>query len=162
MRTLPLLLPLIAMATACEPKGDDLCARHFQPYPDLVSGTVRSAHNAELVDAMALYAKGRYAEAIPGLQAQIERHPDRADAAWLYLASCYLATGRPYDAELQLDFLERWPGRTYRDETAWYGVLCLLCSGQDDRALNAARAIAGAPRHTYKEQASELVEDLQR
>ena len=151
-----------ALLLSCGGSGeDDRCARWFEPYPDLVSGTAPSDRNRELLDAMAHYARRDYAGAIPGLQQHVDRHPERADVGWFYLANCYLATGEPYKAELQLDFLEQWPGRTFRDELDWYNALCLLCSGQDDRALEAAKVIAGTASHTYKQQATDLVEALQ-
>ncbi len=140
--------------------GGSPCHRHFEPYPDLVSGRMRTAENATLLDAMTYYAAGNYAAAATGLAAHIEQHPQQADVGYLYLANCDLALGRPYEAELQLDFLERWPGRTFRDEIDWYNALCLLCSGQDGRALDAARAIAAAPAHRYKQQAAALAADL--
>lgn len=144
--------------------GDDAspCEHHFEPYPDIITGRMRTEENATLLDAMTYYTAGNYAAAATGLAAHIEQHPQQADVGYLYLANCYLALERPFDAELQLDFLERWPGRTFRDEIDWYNTLCLVCSGQDGRALDAARAIADAPAHRYKQQAAALAADLQR
>ncbi len=138
------------------------CARFFEPYPDLNTGRPRTEKNAGLVDAMALYTKHDYTGAVEGLKTFIEQHPQDAADAYLYLANCYLALGKPYEAELQLDFLEHWPLHTFEDETDWYNALCLVCSGQTDRALEAARAIAATPKHAYKQKAEELVSALER
>lgn len=153
-------LASVLLVAGCDSGSDDPCARWFEPYPDLVTGRVRSGANASLLDGMALYGKKDYAGAVVELQAHARARPDDADAAWFYSAQCYLALGRPYDAELQLDFLERWHGKTFRDETEWYSALCLLCSGQNDRARAALEAIAARPKHTYGERAREASKGL--
>lgn len=155
----PLLLLLLLLACG---DPDTLCDRFFEPYPDIISGRLRTAANAELLDAMALYSKGDHAGAAEGLRSFIKHRPQDADAAFLYLASCDLALGDPNEAELQLDFLERRPQRPFRDEVDWYNVLCMLCSGQRDRAFEQARSIANAPTHTYKFKAQDLISALGR
>ena len=151
---------LLFAFVGCQNGNADLCHRFFHPYPDLISQRLRTGQNKDLVDAMRLYSQGKFEEAVEGLQAFAHDHPQEADAAWFYSANCYLALGRPYDAELQLDFVENWPGRTYSDETEWYSALCLLCSSQFDRARVAAHNIAIQQRHTYREQATTLEKDL--
>ena len=99
----PLLLLPLLLVTCTTP---DPCTRFFEPYPDLVTGRMRTEANADLLEAMRLYATGDFSSAATGLKAHIEHHPQQADVGHLYLASCYLAMGQPYDAELHLDFLE--------------------------------------------------------
>ena len=147
---------------SCSTTDAPPCERFFEPYPDLNTGRQRTEKNAGLVDAMAHYTGHDYAAAVEGLKTFIDQHPQEAADAYLYLANCFLALGRPYDAELQLDHLEQWPLRTYQDETDWYNALCLVCSGQHERALEVARAIAASPRHAYKQKAQELVSALDR
>jgi hypothetical protein len=139
-----------------------LCDRFFEPYPDIIGGRLSTPSNAELVSAMTLYDKGDHAKAAEELADFIAHHPQDADAAYLYLACCRLALGDPYAAELQLDFLERRPGRPFRDEVDWYNVMCMLCSGQQDRALEQATNIVNAPAHTYKNNAQELISAIGR
>ena len=60
---------LAVLITSCSSSSHErLCNRFFTPYPDLVSQRARNKLNGEFLDAMALYAKGQYAEAMPGLQ----------------------------------------------------------------------------------------------
>ena len=151
---------LAVTGIACASPSSTPCERFFEPYPDLVTGTARTAANAQLLDAMTHYTAGEFEAAVKDLQGFIETHPQDADRPYLYLANCYLALGKPYDAELQLDFLERWPLKPFRDEIDWYNALCMVCSDQLDRALEQAQAIATAPRHTYRAQAQELVKAL--
>lgn len=136
------------------------CERFLEPYPDLISGRQRTAKNAPYLDAMAHYAAGRYAEAIPLLRSYLQQR-DSHDAAYLYLACSLLEQGEPFEAELELDHLERSHLKDFRDQTEWYTVLCWLCSDQRDRALEGAKGISGQPRHTYAAQARALVEALQ-
>jgi predicted Zn-dependent protease len=136
------------------------CERFLEPYPDLISGRQRTTKNAPYLDAMAHYAAGRYAEAIPLLRSYLQQR-DSHDAAYLYLACSLLEQGEPFEAELELDHLERSHLKDFRDQTEWYTVLCWLCSDQRDRALEGAKGISAQPRHTYAAQARQLVEALQ-
>ncbi|MCB0794998.1 MAG: tetratricopeptide repeat protein [Flavobacteriales bacterium] len=145
----------------CSSAPEDPCTRFFEPYPDLVSGRMRHRQNAALVDAMKAYSAGDHATAITGLERYMEQGAEGRSDARIYLASSYLAVGRPYDAEFQLDQLERSPNKSFAEVVEWYDALCWLCSGQFGRALEQARSIAARPRHTYKEQAVALMEDLE-
>ncbi len=157
MRHPALLLPLLALAACSEPS--DPCARHYEPFPDLISGRARTEKNAALLDAMERYSAGDLAAAIPVLEAELRSAPNQEQVRML-LASALLGTGHPYDAELQLDFIEHSARNDYDEAAAWYTVLCWLCSGQQDRALDGARTIAARPRHAFKSRAEQLVEDL--
>ncbi len=156
------LFVLFVLLSACgsEHAGGDLCTRTFQPYPDLVSDRMRSTANGSFLDAMSLYVKQDYAGAATGLEKYL--HDREADkSARLYLACCYLATQKPFDAELQLDKLEQSNEKeSFRDQCEWYTVVCWLCSDQKDRALEGAQAIASASRHTYKQEATALAKAL--
>lgn len=158
-RTL-LLLPLLFASCAGRVDTDSLCTEHFRPYPDMISGQARNAKNSAYVDAMTRYKAGDYAEAGDMLQAYLAERRDASKSAYMYLASCQLATGKPYEAELTLDRLEHSTEQGFSDQCEWYTVLCWLCSGQQDRALGGARLVASQERHTYKKQAVRLVEEL--
>ncbi len=151
-------LPLVFLF-ACGSKEKDLCTRFYSPYPNHIGERPRTALSAPLLDAMALYDKGDYAAAATGLSAVIEKDAGER-LARLYLASALLGSGEPYKAEMHLDFLERVPGATFKDQTQWFNTLCWLCSGQNARALTEAERIAGQPAHTYKAEARALAEAL--
>lgn len=152
-----LLLPVVLLA--CTPDKGDPCARFYTPYPDLIGQRPRTQANAALLDAMAAYDQGDLSTAAAGLAGVVAKSPDDR-LARLYLASALLGAGEPYKAEMHLDFLERVPGATFKDQTEWYNTLCWLCSGQNDRAAREAARIAALPSHTYKKEAASLSEEL--
>ncbi len=137
-----------------------LCERNFEPYANLNAGIARNSINGALVDAMVPYDQGDHAAAVPLLEAYLSR-PDANELANVYLASSYIATGRYFDAELRLDKAENSNSRQFKDPCEWYTVLCWLCTDQRPRALSGARAIATSKLHTYKQQAQQLVKDLE-
>lgn len=137
----------------------DLCHRFYTPYPDFISQRQRSSVNANLLDAMALYDKGDFAQAAVLLRKEVDKN-DRDVTSRMYLVSALLGAGDPYKAEMHLDFMERAPDHDFKDQVEWYYALCWLCSGQDDRALQRVQWIAAQPHHTYKQQAGELAEAL--
>lgn len=152
------LLPLVFLF-ACGSGNEDLCTRFYTPYPNHIGERPRTKLNGPLLDAMAAYDKGDFKTAAAGLSSAIDQ--DGGDRlARLYLASALLGSGEPYKAEMHLDFLERVPGEIFKDQTEWYNTLCWLCSGQNDRALQACTRIASLPAHTYKAEAAELAEAL--
>ena len=158
-RSISLLITLLVLACNSAEKNGTLCERSFEPYADLITGQLRTAKNAAYLDAMASYTAKDYAGAAEGLKRYLAQR-GAAKSAHLYLANCYIAMGKPYDAELEIDHLEISNMHDYKDQCEWYTVLCWLCSGQQERALMGARAIATAPRHTYTVEAKELEEAL--
>ena len=152
-------LVLLILLGACTSDDGDPCSRFYKPYPNLIGQRPRTEANAALLDAMAAYDRGDLASAATGLSSVVEKSPDDR-LARLYLASALLGAGEPYKAEMHLDFLERVPGATFKDQTEWYNTLCWLCSGQNDRAAQEAARIAALPSHTYKQKAASLSEVL--
>ncbi len=152
-------LVLLILLGACTSDDGDPCSRFYKPYPNLIGQRPRTEANAALLDAMAAYDRGDLASAATGLSSVVEKSPDDR-LARLYLASALLGAGEPYKAEMHLDFLERVPGATFKDQTEWYNTLCWLCSGQNDRAAQEAARIAALPSHTYKQEAASLSEVL--
>lgn len=153
-------LILTGLLIGCAPKGHDACQETFSPYRDLVSDRARTARNAAYLDAMALYREGEYQGAVEGLSGYLAQ-PAPEKSAYLYLAVAQLALGRPYEAELSIDQLEQSTVTGYKDPCEWYTVLCWLCSGQRDRALEGARRIAQRP-HAFRQEAQRLVQRLER
>lgn len=161
MRYLPLILLLVGL-TGCDPTpAGDLCSRTFDPYPDMISGRVRTNLNGTYLDAMAKYAEEDFVGARDGLKAYIHEKGFEKNAH-MYLACAYLATGEPFEAELQLDHLEKANTLQFKDQTEWYTVVCWLCSDQKDRALEGAKKISSAKAHAYKAEAAQLVKALEK
>lgn len=159
------VLPVLLLVGSCRQQPVDrttLCKDTFEPYADLISGQVPNHRNDLYLEAMAHYGAGRYTEAAAGLERYISERKNHPKSAYLYLAMCHLANGRPYDAELAIDKLEHSNVKDFSDQCAWYTVICWLCSEQWARALEGARAIAASGRHTYKKQAEILVDRLER
>lgn len=150
-------VPMLLVACG-QPTGEP-CKAFFAPYRDLVSGRARTALNAPYLDAMMLYSSGDYSGAVNGLRAYVNT-PGADRTAYLYLGVSQLAQGKAFDAELSIDHLELSNVSGYKDPCEWYTVLCWLCSGQRERALEGARAIA-SDRHTYQREARALVEQLE-
>lgn len=151
------LFPLVLLGVGCG--GGDVCKDHFTPYEDVVSGRLRTEKNGAFIDGMAHYAQGNFTEASTLLAAHVERS-DHEPLPRLYLACSYLAMGKPYEAELQLDLIERDDHDAFRDHVEWYRVLCHVCSGQGPRARTELQTIVSKPRHTFNAQAAELLNDL--
>jgi len=127
----------------------------------MVSGRVRTSLNGTYLDAMAKYAQEDYAGARDGLKQYLQDKGFEKNAH-IYLACAYLATGEPFEAELQLDHLEHASTMQFKDQTEWYTVVCWLCSDQKDRALEGAEKIASAKAHSYKAEAEQLVKALRK
>ncbi|MCU0318956.1 MAG: hypothetical protein MUE88_02600 [Flavobacteriales bacterium] len=155
------IVVIAAMALqACSGPSGDPCATFFTPYPDLYSTTERTSNNARFLDALAPYQAKDYAAAATTLEAYV-RGSGANPMARLYLASALLATGKPYEAEMHLDALERSRLKEARDETEWYTLLCWVCSGQKERALPEAQRIGAEKLHTYNTQAADLAKALE-
>ncbi|WKZ67466.1 MAG: hypothetical protein QY325_05955 [Flavobacteriales bacterium] len=158
-----LIVPLIIALAGCQQQPTahgDLCQRTFTPYINLVSGQVRTVHNAGYLEAMDHYGRQEY-DAAERMLVEYVSGKAPMKSAYLYLAVCQLAIGKPYDAELSIDRLESSNLKDFKDPCEWYTVLSWLCSDQLDRAREGARRIADAPRHSYKTQAADLVKALE-
>lgn len=98
------------------------------------SGTAGVDASAALVDALAPYQAGRYAEAIPALQAVAGAHPESGEAA-LYLGVACLLADRPRDALAPLERAAALVDAPRRPEIDWYRATAEQRVGQ----LTAAR-----------------------
>lgn len=160
MRFRPLLIFFLLLGSvACTgPAVEDLCAATFIPYPDLVPDRVPNARNGAFIEGMKAYNNGDHAAAIERFTAYT-RTLEYDKGVHLYMACSYLALNEPYDAELQLDHLERSNLRQFADQAEWYTVVCWVCSKQLDRARAGASRIV-SKRHTYTKEAKDLLEAL--
>lgn len=156
VRSSLVFFPLLLIACG---QPDSLCERYFHPYADLVSSRMHTPENGALLDGMAAYNDGVYDEAIQHLTTFLKANNEDQQAR-LYLVNSLIGAGRPFDAELQLDFMEQGESHAFTDQIAWYRTICLLCTDQRDRALRAARAIASSQEHAYRGEAERLVADL--
>lgn len=152
-------LSLLLFATACGTTQEDLCDKYQVLYPDLVSGRVETRRNTNLVKGVAAYSAGNYELAISHLTAHSDIYL-REPSAYIYKAVSQLELGKPYDAELTLDKLEGLPDKSYADQIDYYNLVCLICSGQTERALEAAKKITEKPHHSYLREAQSMVKDL--
>ncbi len=158
----PFVLFVLLLLSACGDSGSSgsVCEQVFQPYPDMITGRVRTKANGPYLDAMALYAQRDYAGAKEGLTAFLQQQRDDR-SAYIYLACCHLALGEPFEAELQLDHLERDNIVQFDDQIEWYTVVCWVCSDQWDRARAGAERIVGSKAHTYSKEAAALLDALE-
>lgn len=157
------LLALVAAGTGCSTGNGNgnLCSSTFEPYPDLITGRVIRELHRSFLDGMEAYSRSDHDEAAEQLAAYVQQ-VQYNKAAHLYLANSYIALGKPFDAELQLDHLENSNLKDYVDQTDWYTVVCWVCSDQLDRALTGAQKIATGRRHTYTREAEQLVARIQK
>jgi predicted Zn-dependent protease len=160
LRSTPLTLAMLLLLACGGPSGDP-CSTFFTPYPDHYAGVERTRNNARFLDAMEPYRAKDYPAAAESLAAYV-RGTGANPMARLYLASSLLAIGKPFEAEMHLDALERGRLKEARDEAEWYTLLCWVCSGQHGRALPEARRIAALRLHTYASQADALAKALDR
>lgn len=154
-------LAAVPMGCGTGSGSSSLCSSTFQPYPDIITGRVVRELHRPFLDGMEAYSQGDHEEAAKQLQAYVDQLQYNK-AAHLYLANSYLALGKPFEAELQLDHLENSNLKDYVDQTEWYTVVCWVCSDQLDRALTRAQKIATGRRHTYKSEAQQLVAKLEK
>jgi hypothetical protein len=158
MRWIWTILPVLLLA-GCGNKNEELCAKIFVPYPDMISQRARTPLNATYIDGMVEYSKGNYAAARDSIEKFID--VQRADlTGYMYLACSYIALGDPYKAELQLDHLGKRDILYYDDQVEWYTVVCWVCSGQLDRARVGAERIVAKGTHTYFKEAKKLLDEL--
>ena len=110
-------------------------------------GVSRSAENraasAALIDALAPYQAGRYAEAIPALQEVARSHPESGEAA-LYLGVALLLADRPGDALAPLERAARQVETARRADVEWYRATAEQRAGRTPAARDRLAALCAA------------------
>ena len=160
MRPVNLFVLIVILASCKGPVSrEDLFNSYFEPYLDLVSGQQVNERNVTLLDGMKAYSIGEYEEAIRNLNQFSSKEPDIA-APYMYMGVSYLALNKPFEAELMFDHLDNLQPNNFIDQSQWYTALCLLRSDQIDRCKEHLNTISTRPKHTYKQQAKELLADL--
>ncbi len=152
------LIPILFLS-ACIGEQEDLCTKYDLVYPDHISGRVATPRNVNLLKGSEAYAAGNYELAVTHFTAHSAIYT-KQPASYLYKAVSQLQLGKPYDAERTLDQLEGLPDKSFSDQVDYYNTLCLICSGQPERALKAAKQMSEKSRHSYLEESREMVKDL--
>jgi tetratricopeptide (TPR) repeat protein len=106
------------------------------------SGEATSA-GTTLGDALAPYQEGRYAEAIPLLEAVAQREPGSVDAAF-YLGVARLLAQHAADAVAPLERAAALAPRGRRAEIAWYEATAEQRSGKTEAARTRLEALCAA------------------
>jgi tetratricopeptide (TPR) repeat protein len=110
-------------------------------------GVSRSAENraasAALLDALAPYQAGRYADAVPALQEVARSHPESGEAA-LYLGVALLLADRPGDALAPLERAARQVESARRADVEWYRATAEQRAGQTSAARDRLAALCAA------------------
>lgn len=107
------------------------------------SGAAGADASAALMDALASYQAGRYAEAIPALQAVASAHPESGDAA-LYLGVACLLADRARDSLAPLERASALVDAARRPEVDWYRATAEQRVGQLTAARERLRTLCGA------------------
>ena len=110
-------------------------------------GVTRSAEgrnpSAALLDALAPYQAGRYADAIPPLREVAGAQPDSGEAA-LYLGVALLLADQPRDALPPLERAARQVEASRRADVEWYRAAAEQRIGQTTAARNRLDALCAA------------------
>jgi tetratricopeptide (TPR) repeat protein len=110
-------------------------------------GVSRSAENraasAALVDALAPYQAGRYADAVPALQEVARSYPESGEAA-LYLGVALLLADRPGDALAPLERAARQVETARRADVEWYRATAEQRAGRTSAARDRLAALCAA------------------
>ncbi len=110
-------------------------------------GVSRSAENraasAALLDALAPYQAGRYADAIPALREVARLYPESGEAA-LYLGVTLLLADQPGDALAPLERAARQVETARRADVEWYRATAEQRAGQTSEARDRLAALCAA------------------
>jgi hypothetical protein len=105
--------------------------------------TKSSQASSALLDALAAYQVGRYADAIPPLREVAGAQPDSGEAA-LYLGVALLLADRPRDALPPLERAARQVEASRRADVEWYRATAEQRIGQTTAARNRLDALCAA------------------
>ncbi len=110
-------------------------------------GVSRSAENraasVALLDALAPYQAGRYADAIPALREVARLYPESGEAA-LYLGVTLLLADQPGDALAPLERAARQVESARRADVEWYRATAEQRAGQTSEARDHLAALCAA------------------
>jgi tetratricopeptide (TPR) repeat protein len=113
---------------------------------------------AALVEALAPYQAGHYADAIPALQDVARAHPESGDAA-LYLGVALLLADRPREALPPLERAATQVEPSRRPDVEWYRATAEQRAGQTPAARDRLAALC-ATRSDYQQRACAAAQAL--
>ena len=130
-------------------------ARAQYIHPD--AGGLRGATASD--DTQALLAAGKYAEAIPLLQAVPPADPGYAEAR-MNLGHAFFQTRRFSDAAKAFTQVARLEDVRFSAAAQWNTALSLLAAGQAQAAQTALQEIAAQENHAYRDKSQVLIQQL--
>ncbi|MEZ4847847.1 MAG: tetratricopeptide repeat protein [Bacteroidia bacterium] len=105
------------------------------------------------------YTQGKFEEVIPLMQEMIASQPENQRYR-LYLAMAYRETGQLDKAITELESISSHP--TYGENATWFLALIHFKRGDETKAIDLFKEIAGSEVHYRKVQAQEILEKLGR
>jgi hypothetical protein len=149
-----LMLPIGIWLYTSSPSHQSLYNKYYQPYPDVISS--RSQNN-NLPEAMKAYNDADYNQAILFLQEFLNQNESNA-LGRLYLAESYLATSQLEKA--RENYLQLQNNSIYQDLSSWRLALINLVEENTDLAKEQLLNIAVQQNHDYRQQAEQLLNEL--
>ncbi len=140
-----------------DPSSQELFDEHYKPYYNVLSSGERSGEITEM-DAMSLYERGRYQEAIIAFHEEI-KDPSSQTALVFYLGLSYLATDQPLKAIEKIEKVISGPATVLQEPAQWYLGLAYLKAEDIENAkrlFNEIQNSGGA----YQDQSSEILDQL--
>lgn len=139
-----------------------LYARHFEPYPNVVAPTVRNNESPEdqaLADAFQLYDRRLYAEAAPEFQRLYEQ--TREDDAFFYYVMSLMGSEQTATAVEALESHQWQQAAPYEVLSLWYRALGHLKLEQKQAAVTLLQQVADA-NEPLSPRAKRLLQELDR
>lgn len=136
--------------------GEELYAENFEAYPDRL--TMMGSIGPNIADAMALYNRAEYAEAL-AIFTKISDSDPAYLSAQLYAGISYLSTGETQKAISALKAFDKQPEHTFYIHSRWYLALAWLKSQELEKAeklLKELNSVDGL----YQARASDMLDNL--
>lgn len=132
-----LLLIGVSVWLAWSRSAEQAYQAYYEPYP--VQPTVRGSSQSQQ-EVLALYRQGRYAAAVPHLEALVARNPDDGHLH-LLLGNAYWQTARIAKAIAQFEQAQQTRDAIWQQHGEWYLALSYLRAGQKTEAVSVLRTI---------------------
>ncbi len=137
--------------------NDDKLFAQYRHYPE-AAFTTRAAGDSAQIDlgaAERAFNGGRYAEALPLLQAYLETHSDDLEKRF-FVGLCHLELGNYNEAITNFQVL-RSSANAYQGEAVWYLALTYLKQGNKEQCANILRQLPPGSGHD----AAALLKEIQ-
>jgi len=140
-----------------DPSSQELFDEYYRPYYNVLTSGERSGEKTEM-DAMSLYERGRYQEAITAFQEEI-KDPSSQTALVFYLGLSYLAADQPLKAIENIEKVISGPASVLQEPAQWYLGLAYLKAEDIENAQRVFREIQNTSG-SYQDQSSEILDQL--